>query len=165
MCANGPNFVGCGKTFAKADTLEAFVVEAVLHRLDTPELAKVVNGAPDDEDASRWQLEAEQATEQLTELAQDWADGVITRPEWLAARSKLEDRLTLARQQLAALSKTSALTGYVGNSAELRARWADLPLSRQRAIVAAVLDHLVVNPGRRGLNRFDPSRFDPVWHA
>ena len=99
------------------------------------------------------------------ELAQDWADRVITRPEWLTARKRIEDRLTLARRQLAALSKTSALADYVGNSSELRARWADLPLSRQHAIVAAVLDHVVVNPGRRGFNRFDPSRFDPVWRA
>jgi hypothetical protein len=38
-----------------------------------------------------------------------------------------------------------------------------LPLTRQRAIVAAVLAHVVVKPGRRGYNRFDASRFEPVW--
>ena len=55
--------------------------------------------------------------------------------------------------------------GQIGNSTELRERWSTLPLTRQHAIVAAVLDHIVVAPARRGYNRFDPSRFTPVWRA
>jgi len=27
------------------------------------------------------------------------------------------------------------------------------------------LDHVVVGPGRRGYNRFDPARLEPVWRA
>jgi hypothetical protein len=41
----------------------------------------------------------------------------------------------------------------------------DLPHTRQHAIVAAVLDHVVVGPGRRGYNRFDPSGLSPVWRV
>jgi hypothetical protein len=33
----------------------------------------------------------------------------------------------------------------------------------QNVVVAAVLDHVVVGPGRLGYNRFDPSRLSPVW--
>ena len=51
----------------------------------------------------------------------------------------------------------------VGDSEALGEKWADLPLSRQRAILTAVLDHAVIKPGRPGLNRFDPSRVKPVW--
>ena len=53
----------------------------------------------------------------------------------------------------------------VGNATDCGSSWPKLPLTRQHAIVAAVLDHLVVAPGRRGYNRFDPSRFEPVWRA
>lgn len=166
MCANGPNFVGCGKTFAKADTLEAFVVEAVLQRLDSPELAATLDGrSGGDEETQRWQLEVDQTSEELAQLAQDWAERLITRAEWFAARKPIEDRMNAARRRLATLSRSSALTGYVGQSSELRTRWAELPLTRQHAIVAAVLDHVVVGPGRRGYNRFDPTRFQPVWRA
>jgi hypothetical protein len=35
----------------------------------------------------------------------------------------------------------------------------------ERNIVAAVLDHAVIGPGRRGYNRFDPARVTPVWRA
>jgi hypothetical protein len=38
-------------------------------------------------------------------------------------------------------------------------------LTRQQQIVAAVLDHVDVGPGRRGFNRFDPSRLAPVWRV
>jgi len=51
--AKGPNDSGCGHTYIGAETLELFVVEAVLHRLDSPELATVLNGSRDDPDAER----------------------------------------------------------------------------------------------------------------
>ena len=31
------------------------------------------------------------------------------------------------------------------------------------AVIAAVLAHVVVRPGRRGFNRFDPQRFELIW--
>ena len=77
----------------------------------------------------------------------------------------IEQRVTDARKRLARLNRTSALDGHVGNASDLRERWASLPLTRQHGIVAAVLDHLVVGPGRRGLNKFDESRFTPVWRV
>jgi len=70
------------------------------------------------------------------------------------------------RRQLAdceRLAERSVLDGHVGNASGLRERWVDLPLTRQRAIVAAILDHVVVGSGRRGYNRFDPDRLNPVW--
>src|SRR5213075_686251 len=36
-------------------------------------------------------------------------------------------------------------------------------LSQQHAIVAAILDHVTVSPGRRGYNRFDESGPMAVW--
>src|SRR5215210_6821258 len=38
-CAKGPGFSGCGGTYINADPVEAFVIEAILYRLDSPELA------------------------------------------------------------------------------------------------------------------------------
>jgi len=72
----------------------------------------------------------------------------------------------LAQKRLAKLSQSSAVSDYIGNAEALRERWADLPLSGQQAVVAAVLDHLIVQPSqRRGSNQFDPSRFTPVWRV
>ena len=163
VCATGPNFAGCGRTIIAAEPLEQFVVEAVLYRLDSPELAASLSGRSRDPDAERFQLEVEQTQAQLTELAETYANRVVTLQEWLAARGPIEARLASAKKQLGKLNRTTVLDDYVGNAQALRERWADLDLSRQHAIVAAVLDHLVVGPARRGYNRFDPGRLTPVW--
>jgi DNA invertase Pin-like site-specific DNA recombinase len=166
VCAKGPNFSGCGRTYIKADELERFVTEAVLYRLDSPELAAALNGASDDPDAERLQALVDEEQAQLDELARLHGEKQIGLSEWLAARAPVEQRLTAARKQLGRLGRATVLNGHVGNGAELRERWAGLDLTRQTAIVAAVLDHVVVGPTRRqGSNRFDESRLTPVWRV
>ena len=163
ICASGPGFGGCGKLTIVADPLEQFIVEAVLHRLDSPELPQALNGSADDPEGSEWQHEVERTQAKLDELAAVWADGEITRSEWLTARGPIEKRLDVAKKRLATLNRTSALTPHLGNGSELRQRWAEMTLTRQQQIVAALLEHVVVRPGRRGFNRFDPSRLQPLW--
>jgi site-specific DNA recombinase len=165
VCAKGPGSGGCGGLSVRAEPLEQFLIKGVLYRLDSPEMAAALEGSPEDEDAERIRVEIEEARAQLTQLAADWAERAITRDEWLAARQLIEHRLQLAQKRLAKLGRSSAVTEYVGHADILRDRWADLPLSGQQAVVAAVLDHLVVQPARRGFNGFDPSRFQPVWRA
>ena len=165
VCAKGPGFSGCGSISVRADPLERFVREAVLYRLDSPELAAAMSGEPGDPDAERWQAEIEQSRAQLDELAGLYGRREIGLTEWQAARIPIERRVTDAKKQLGRLTRTTALAGQIGNASQLRERWQSLPLTRQHAIVAAVLDHLVVAPGRRGYNRFDPDRFTPVWRA
>ena len=139
-------------------------MEAVLHRLDFKELKRSQERrereAPD---AQRWLGEMEAAQAQLDELANAYGQRRFSLQEWMAARKPIEQRMTAARKQLAKVSRTNVLAGYVGHSDKLRAVWDSLDLSQQHAIVAAVLDHVVVGPGRRGYNRFDESRLTPRW--
>jgi site-specific DNA recombinase len=163
-CAKGPGFSGCGGTYINADQIEQFVTEAALHRLDSRELKRSQERrqreAPD---AQRWLREMEAAQAQLDELAAAYGQRRFSLQEWLAARTPIEQRLTAARKQLAKVSRTNLLDGYVGNSDKLRAEWDALDLSQQHAIVATVVDSVVVGPARRGYNRFDESRLTPVW--
>lgn len=165
ICAKGTNYTGCGKTYIASETLEQFIVEAVLYRLDSPDLARVLAGATDDPDAERTQLELDEAQAHLDELARAYGERAIGLSEWLAARSPIEARLAAARKHLARLSRATVLDPYIGNVPALREAWTFLPLTRQRAIVAAVLDHAVIGPGRRGYNRFDSARVTPVWRV
>ncbi len=163
-CAKGPGFSGCGKIYINADDVERFVTAAVLIRLDSSALQRALEQrqrrAPD---AQRWLQEAEQAQAQLAELAEAYGQREFSIVEWKAARKPIEQRLTHARRQLAKVSRTSVLDRYIGNGAGLRADWDSLDLSQQHAIVAAVVDSVVVGPARRGYNRFDESRLTPVW--
>jgi DNA invertase Pin-like site-specific DNA recombinase len=164
ICASGPQYGGCGKLAIVADPLEQYIVEAVLHRLDSPELPRALNGnVSSDPTGEEWQAEVERAQGKLDELAELWGNGEISRREWVKARAPIEQRLDAAKRRLAAINRTTELTPHLGNAKELREQWAEMTLSRQKQIVGALLEHVVVGPGRRGYNRFDRSRLTPVW--
>ena len=165
VCAPGLPAGGCGKIAINADPLDLFVTEMVLHRLDSPALAAALSGKPDDPEGAGWQEEIEAARAQLDELAEMWGSREISRHEYLIARAPIEKRETLAKKRLAAINRTTTLADHVGNAAGLRDRWTGLTLTRQEQIVGAVIDHVVIAPGRRGYNRFDESRVRPEWRA
>lgn len=166
FCAKGPNFTGCGGTAILAEPLEFFIAEAVLHRLDTPQLQRSVTKTLSAEDeADTVQAELARADGELDDLARLRGEGKISVREWMAAREPIERRRRAADQQLRALSGASALDGLVGQPSVLRSMWSNLDPARQRAIVAAVLPRIVIHPAVRGRNRFDPERIEPVWRA
>jgi site-specific DNA recombinase len=162
VCAKGPGFAGCGKTFVLGSPIEEFVSEAVLIALDSPELERAVRGAQDDA-ASEWQERAEAVEARLEELAAVYGDGKVTMREWLAARPPLERQLEQARRHLSRAANTGPATRHLGRGKLLRERWAGLSVEERHAVISAVLAYVEVGPGRRGLNRFDPNRFRLVW--
>jgi hypothetical protein len=165
-CAKGPGFSGCGRTYINAEDVERFVTAIVLDRLDSPELASMLEGRRQaDPDSDRWWEEAEAAQAQLDELATAWGEKQITLSEWLAARKPIEQRLTDSRKRLARKTRSSVLDQYVSNGSALRPDWASLDLSQQHSIVSALVDHVAVGPGRPGYNRFDESRLTVFWRA
>ena len=165
VCASGPGFAGCGKTTVVADPVEQFIAQAVLHRLETPRLSEARKRVPDDAKAAVWQAEIERRQGQLEELAAMWAEGEITRAEWMKARTPIEKRLEIAKKKLAALNRTTVLLPFIDDAQALREQWQTMTLSRQHQIVAATLQHVEVRPAVRGRNRFDESRLRPVWRV
>jgi len=92
-----------------------------------------------------------------------WAAKKIDTAGWLRARGDLEARIRDTETKLARLTRSDALAGLVGNGEQLRAAWDGLNLTRQAAIVRAVLDHAVIGPGALGARTLDPHRVQPVW--
>ena len=164
VCAKGPGFGGCAKMATVAEPLEGFVADAVLYRLDTPELAAALTDARR-ANAEHDQLATEVAEDQamLDQLAADYADKTISHREWLAARQPIQARIDSIKRRLSRVSATHRIDEFVGKSEVLRDAWTDLDLTRQQAIVATVLDHFVVNPAVPGRNTFDTERFTPNW--
>ena len=165
VCASGPGFGGCGKTTLVADPAEQFVAEAVLRRLESPRLPEARRRRGDDSNGADWQAEIERRQGQLDDLAALWAEGDITRGEWLNARAPIEKRLTAAKKKLAALNRTTVLLPFIDDTKLLRDSWQTMTLSRQHQIVTAIVQYVEVRPAVRGRNRFDESRLHPVWRV
>jgi hypothetical protein len=147
-----------------ASPVEDLIVDAVLYRLDTPELADALAGrTARDERVAAVAESLSRDREQFDELARLYGSTQISAREWLAARRPIEDRIRSAERLLASQSRGDALAGVVGQADRLRASWAELNLSRRHAIVSAVLDHAVIGPGTRGAQVFDPERVVPLW--
>jgi site-specific DNA recombinase len=164
VCSSSPDHGGCGKLTVVAPPVEEWIAEAVLIRLDSPVMADALAGraAADDRHAALLaELQSDQAL--LDELAGMMGNREISGAEWKAARQPVEARIYNTSRQIDQLTGDSTLTGLVGNGDELRARWADLNLPRQAAIVKAVLDYATINPGVQGARSMDPSRIVPTW--
>lgn len=166
LCRSGPNWNnGCGKITVTAPPVEELISQAVLMRLDSEELAKTLEGRyRADETSAMLSEEIAADDKQLQDLAKMFGNREISATEWRAAREPIERRLQANRRRQTAQSGLSILDGYIGNGAALERNWNTLNLDRQRAIIAAVLDHAIIHPAtQRGLKRLDPSRVEPRW--
>lgn len=160
ICASGPMFEGCGKTFIIAEPLEELIAEAVLTRLDSPEFEEALRTAARPSEAASTLRDDEKALEQL---ARDhYADRIIGRAEFLAARSSLDARIETARRRLSAEVGAGALGATVGGA---RARWPVLDFDQRRAVLGQLIEAITIGPGRRGYNRFDAGRVDVRWRV
>ncbi|OOK67297.1 recombinase zinc beta ribbon domain protein [Mycobacterium kansasii] len=148
VCLKGPDHGGCGRLTVVAQPVEELLTDAVLTRLDSPQLADALNGkARVDADVAALaaQLEADQA--RLDELAALYAEGAVTAREWIAARDPITNRITQTRRDIAKATDTSSIVDLVGTGNALRGQWDGLDIDRQQAIIKSVLDHAVIAPG------------------
>ncbi len=162
VCASGPGFGGCGKIRVLAEPLEELVVDHVLAAIDGPGLDEARSrhaGTEVTDDVVA--VELTDVERRLDELAETFADGQVSRREWLAARGRLEARRDALSVRLAA-SGPSALGMLAGDVYEA---WGRLTFDQRHAVAAAVADRVTVGPAVRGRNRFDPDRVEITWRA
>ena len=165
VCMAGPDHGnGCGRLAVTAAPLEQLIADAVLYRLDTPELAASLSGqvARDTETAAMSDALANDRAH-MDELAQLYGDRKISSREWMNARSGIEARVKDLERRLARATGNGALAAIIGSGELLRTQWADLALGRQAAIVKALLDRAIIGPGKPSASTLDPNRVELVW--
>lgn len=166
VCLGGPDHGGCGRLTVVAAPVEEWLAEAVLIRLDTPELADLLAGRrPRDERTQALSLELVDDKARLTELAEAYSARMIGMSEWITARGPIEARIQSAEQQLAAASGDQTLQELLGSGSQLRGNWSTLTLQRQSAVVRAVLDYAVIAGGASGAREVDVERIQPFWRV
>lgn len=148
---------GCDRCGISADHLEPLIVDAVMEHLDTPAFtAALRTEGDDDHQALCDQLAIVES--RLEELAADYyVHQLISRPEFMAARAPLETEIGRLRAAAARHRRLEVLDG-IDNAERLRAVWPAMGLDQRRAVLAAVVASIVVEPTKRENNRFDPER-------
>ena len=155
VCSRDPGRNGCGSTFILADEVDAFIADAVVHRLDTPRLAASMRRrAADDPAVASLIHELERDQVQLDELASSYGEKMITHREWLAARAPIQARIKTANATLNRGQRTTALAGVLDHPDGIAATYEALQLARQQAVIKAVLNYAQIGPAVRGRNRF-----------
>jgi site-specific DNA recombinase len=164
-CGSGPETGGCGRIRIVAEPLEELVARAAWERLASSELAR----RADRQDAAgeEWGLvtEDEVLTARLEELTVLWTAGDRTSEEWAVGRKALVARQEDVRRRLSQVRRSRVVDAAAGLEGSVKAAWPLLDLHRRRAILAAVIDRVVVGravtPGRV----FDGRRVNVVWRS
>jgi site-specific DNA recombinase len=164
VCLSGPDHGGCGHLTVVAEPLERLVTDAVLYRLDTPALADALDGrAAKDAEAARASDLLATARFRRDEASHEYAAGHISMSALRIVHDDIDEQTRKLDAAIARLTHTDAIAGYVGDGARLRDAWAGITVSRQHAVIKAVLDRVVVMPGKPGSRSVDPGRVSPVW--
>lgn len=160
----------CGKNTVKAEPVDAMVLGAlfaVLADVDFRENKRRLLAVNDDA--------AAEATKALTVLEaeesawrRDLREGRVDRAMFMDAMDGIGAR---REKHLAVIgvprpSVTRALKDVPKKRERLETWWAEAGLDRQRAVVRALIEKVVIRKSTHGGNRFDPARVEPpVWRA
>lgn len=157
-CKKEPGTGRCGGTSIEAEPIERIVIEAALYRLDEVGLHDPEEGGTPSLEGDRVALKTR--LDMLTDML---AAGEMARDDYARAARRVRDQMAQLDRDEARRQHVSELLRFSENPALLRDEWPRLPLSRQQAIVKAVLDHAVIGPGVLGLRTVALERFRPEW--
>jgi site-specific DNA recombinase len=163
LCMAAPGRASCGKTTVIAEPLEALVEEVILLQLADDRLAKALEAQGGEVQELYQQREVVRA--KLREVGEMYDGDEIDRPEYLARRAKLTDRLAAIQTQLDQHHQRSVLSDLPTAEQELRSWWHGSATAEQKqSVVRACLYSVVVGPvERRTGPRFDPDRLKPPY--
>ena len=157
VCPSRTGAGGCGKVAISAEPFEEVVTRDVIKLITGPKFNKALKAAAGDDTARRKAgRELAAAEERKTEMAGDYADGTISRVEWMVARDRLDERIAAATKILAA--DTGPLAGLPTTKKALTETWDAAPLAWRRAVIDSCIDRVEVSRAVRVGARFDEGR-------
>jgi len=163
-CRSDGGLGGCGRLSIVGEPLEELIRDLVLDALDGPNLANALtNRKHHDSDADQLadSIRADEA--RLTDVAESFADGEMTRDQFSTANRRIAERLQASRDQLASLGGHHDLARYLGQGDQLRDRWHAMTNDQRRAVIRSVIKTVTVNPAEGPRRTFDPDRITWTW--
>lgn len=164
----GPPHGGCSGTAITADHADEAILHMVIARVDSADFAggAAAHAMP----ASNHQAEVRDTVSRLAtnrhkldDLADMWASGEISRPEWLSLKRNLGGRADAMEVEMTRLDGLDALRSLVGAGRTIREGWSTMTVEERRAILQTAIDHVVVLQAKPPRQVFRPERLQPVW--
>lgn len=159
-----PDRGGCGRCGISGARLDELVLADVTEVLGTADLSAAVADIGTDHQADPSSAVREIEARQ-TELAEMFAAAEITRTEWTTARDALERRLEVARSEVVDAAVQRRAGTVLAGVDDLAAALEVMTLDQRRAVIASVVDRVVIAPTTKANNQFDPSRVSITWKA
>src|SRR6266508_2634950 len=171
--------VGCGQVTRLAAPVEALVSEAVLEMLDSPRMAEVLGAAAQNEELAELVSTYQDRKMKLDDLVADYASGLLNREQLAQAKTIVEDAMEDLRRRMDKLSSGRILAALPAGRS-VREAWASADIEWRRSLVSAVVERVVIYPGRPGPRRwptddsdlakrigrqwhFDPGKVEITW--
>lgn len=141
---------------------DAFVVEAVLSRLERPDAIELFRAHTDAEDELQKAVEAAQELRaRLDGFTDKAAEGALS-PERLARiESKLVPQIEAAEQRARQIGVAPLLNDIIGPNA--RKAWTKLMLVQKREVLRAIVRPRLLPTESRGRAAFDPNAIEVSW--
>ena len=142
--------------------LDELVTAVVVQRLARPDAAGLFI-TRDTTNQRAALAEAEELRGRLDHAADQYAEGAIDGRQLERITARLRPQLAEAEKRLRTVDSAPLLDGLVG-APDVGAVWAQLPLSRRRAVVNLLLE-IRVHRTRQGTRTFDPAAVQLIWRT
>lgn len=166
--------IGCRGQVRVAETLDHFIREAVLYRLDSPQMAKLLT----ERESKAEQIEPLQARRavlkaKLDSLLDDYTDETLTKLEYQRAKRRVLGDLEGVEADLSGLYSSQQAAAVLSADRTLREAWESQSLSWRRNLIGLVVESITVHPSTKRTSyvidgrrfKFDPSDVDIVWRV
>jgi hypothetical protein len=145
-----PRYVchGCDQSVPVA-ALDDLVSDAVLDLLDRQawDQLRAIGSAPI--------VDVEALDRELAELAEMYASGDVTMPEWKVMRQGITDRVAGAESRPAKLPTLD----------DVRAEWPDLDVDTKVLVLSTVIESITISPGTHTGRKFNTDRVAIDWRV
>lgn len=131
VCGPRKGYDGCGTVSIDGAKVDDLVTQAMIYRLDSDAVRKAGRRAP-------MSTVVDTIDDDLEQLAADFGAGLLSRREWMAARSGLETRRD-EMAQARVTGRTSAAFMKLTSAKDIGMAWAKLDVATQRGILTRTL--------------------------
>ncbi|KDE13852.1 recombinase family protein [Rhodococcus aetherivorans] len=145
-----------------ADPVEAYVEAVMVARLSMPDALTAFAPAVE-ADTRDLQAEADVLRRRLEDMAEDYADGIMTRQQFRAGTEKAKARLAEVEAEITAAGAADVIAPLV-TSGDVEAAWSELSTARRRSVIDTLAVVTLYSPGR-GRRSFDPGTVGIVWKS